>query len=138
MLVRKLKAAAVAAAAFASVAVVATPAQAVSYCSYGGGVYLCEYSPTAYTLPDKRIQEFVVGSDRAVWTRWTDSSGKWSKWISMGGQAYSKVYVHDYDTTDPWSFRMFYYDQKTEYWGRNRDRNGNWSGWTFYETPINR
>ncbi|MGW2672487.1 hypothetical protein ACWC5F_31115 [Streptomyces sp. NPDC001272] len=138
MLVRKLKAAAVAATAVASVAVMATPAQAgAAYCSHGGGVYLCEYSPTTRVLPDGTKQDFVVGTDRAVWTRWTDSDGDWSRWMSMGGKAYSKVYTYDYDTSDPWSFRMFYYDQQAEYWGRNRDHDGNWSGWIHYDTPLN-
>ncbi|MEU8775511.1 hypothetical protein [Streptomyces sp. NPDC048606] len=137
MSVRKIQAVAVAAAALASVAVVATPAEASSYCSRGGGVYFCEYGVTKHRLPDDTKQEFVIGTDRAVWTRWTDSDGDWSKWMSMGGRASSQAYVYDYDTSDPWSFRLFYYDEKAEYWGRNRDHDGNWSGWIRYDLPLN-
>ncbi|MCB5164952.1 hypothetical protein LG634_08935 [Streptomyces bambusae] len=136
MLVRKLKAAVIAATAVASVAVMATPAQATNYCSLGGGVYFCDYGVTSYPLPNGTTQEFVVGTDRAVWTRWTNTNGQWSRWMSMGGKAYSKVYVHDYETSDPWSFRAFYWDQIGEYWGSNRDHDGNWSKWTQYDTPL--
>ncbi|MER7760184.1 hypothetical protein [Streptomyces sp. NPDC097619] len=136
MLVGKFKAAVVAAAALASVAVVATPAQA-SYCSHGGGVYICEYGVTTYPLPNGTKQEFVVGSDRAVWTRWSDSDGVWSRWISMGGKTPGKIYVKDYETSDPWTFRVYYFDEKAEYWARNRDHDGNWSAWRRYDLPLN-
>ncbi|GLX19822.1 hypothetical protein Slala01_34660 [Streptomyces lavendulae subsp. lavendulae] len=136
MLVRKFNAAVIAAVAVASVAVVATPAEAGG-CSRGGRAYICEYEPTTHPLPDGRKQDFIVGTDRAVWTRWTDSDGDWSKWMSMGGRASSKAYVYDYDTSDPWSFRLFYYDEKAEYWGRNRDHDGNWSSWIRYDLPLN-
>ncbi|MDF6017037.1 hypothetical protein [Streptomyces sp. JH34] len=136
MLVRKLKAAVIVAAAVVSVSVVATPAEA-SNCSRGGGVYICEYGVSSYKLPDGTKQEFVVGTDRAVWTRWTDSDGDWSGWMSMGGNAWSTVRAYDYETSDPWTFRVFYYDQTAEYWGRNRDHDGNWSSWTRYDLPLN-
>ncbi|GAA0296939.1 hypothetical protein GCM10010302_39500 [Streptomyces polychromogenes] len=136
MLVRKLKAAVIAAAAVASVAVVATPAEA-SNCSRGGGVYLCEYGVTSYKLPNGTKQEFVVGTDRAVWTRWTDSDGDWTRWMSMGGRASSTARAYDYDGGDGWTFRVFYYDETGEYWGRNRDHDGNWSPWIHYDLPLN-
>ncbi|MEV7544088.1 hypothetical protein [Streptomyces sp. NPDC089915] len=136
MLVRKFKAAVIAAAALASVAAVATPAEA-SNCSRGGGVYICEYGVTSYKLPNGTKQEFIVGTDRAVWTRWTDSDGDWTGWSSMGGRASSTARAYDYDTSDPWTFRVFYYDERGEYWGRNRDHDGNWSGWTHYDLPLN-
>ncbi|MEV6956258.1 hypothetical protein [Streptomyces sp. NPDC051183] len=136
MLVQKLKAAVIAATAVASVAAVATPAEAGS-CSRGGRAYICDYGVTSYLLPNSTKQEFVVGTDRAVWTRWTDSDGDWSGWESMGGKAWSTARAYDYDTSDPWTFRVFYYNDKGEYWGRNRDRSGTWSPWTRYELPIN-
>ncbi|MEU0847001.1 hypothetical protein ABZ387_03425 [Streptomyces flaveolus] len=136
MLIHKFKTAVIAAAAVASVAVVATPAEA-SNCSRGGGVYICEYGVTNYKLPNGTKQEFVVGTDRAVWTRWTDSDGDWSGWMSMGGRAWSTARAYDYDTSDPWTFRVFYYDETGEYWGRNRDHDGNWSTWTRYDLPLN-
>lgn len=139
MLIRKLKAAAIAATAVASVAVVATPAEA-SNCSRGGGVYICEYGVTSYTLPDGRKQEFVIGTDSAVWTRYnTNFSGQWSGWLSMGAggrEVSTRTYVYDYDTSDPWTFRVFYYDNLGDMWGRNRDHDGNWSPWTRYSVPL--
>jgi hypothetical protein len=28
---------------------------------------------------------FVTGTDWALWTRWSNTSGGWSSWVSMGG-----------------------------------------------------
>lgn len=136
MRTKRCKAAVLALVAVAGLAVAATPAQASS-CKRGGGVYLCEYGVTSYKLPNGTKQEFVVGTDRAVWTRWTDSDGDWSGWMSMGGRAWSPARAYDYETSDPWSFRVFYYDETGEYWGRNRDHDGNWSSWIRYELPLN-
>ncbi|GAA2338442.1 hypothetical protein OKJ48_09860 [Streptomyces kunmingensis] len=145
MLFKRLKAATIAAAAVASVAVVATPAEA-SNCSRGGGVYICEHGVTTYKLPNERKQEFVVGTDSAVWTRYqTNSSGKWSGWQSMGvggepvgGPVRALDYeVYGNEPSDPWTFRVYYFTPSGDYWGRNRDHDGNWSPWHEYELPLN-
>ncbi|MET9295528.1 hypothetical protein [Streptomyces sp. NPDC003077] len=135
---KKIKAAVIAASALAGVAVAAPTAQA-GECSKGGRTYICEYGVTKYQLPDGRKQQFVVAPDRSVWTRWIKpgTSDDWSKWISMGGRASTKAYVYDYDTSDPWSFTLFYYDEHAEIWGRDRDHDGNWTDWTHRNTPIN-
>ncbi|MBW5481229.1 hypothetical protein [Streptomyces bambusae] len=128
----KIKAALLAAAAVAGLAVTATPAQALSYCNAGGGgVYICEYGITSYSFPDGTKQQFVIGADTAVWTRWTNTSGTWSKWLSMGGKSTSKVSIHDgvRPDTDPWTFAVLYYAADGYARENYRDHNGNWSGW---------
>ncbi|MBW4528602.1 MAG: hypothetical protein KME18_26110 [Phormidium tanganyikae FI6-MK23] len=29
---------------------------------------------------------FVIGEDGAVWHRWTDATGTWGSWASLGGK----------------------------------------------------
>ncbi|GGV74898.1 hypothetical protein GCM10015535_04430 [Streptomyces gelaticus] len=89
---RKLKAAVVATAAVAGVAVAAAPARA-SVCEVGGGSIICEYGVSVYTFANGTRQEFAIGTDRAVWTRWNDTAGKWTAWSSLGGVATSRVTV---------------------------------------------
>jgi hypothetical protein len=40
-----------------------------------------------WQFPNSMIQIFVIGTNGAVWTRWTLESGGWSGWTSMGGVA---------------------------------------------------
>ncbi|MER5888274.1 hypothetical protein ABT160_31005 [Streptomyces sp. NPDC001941] len=71
------------------------PARAASTCrADGAGVYVCAYGITEHKRPYGEKEQFVVGADYAVWTRWT-SGGTWSSWKSLGGVARSKVDVGD-------------------------------------------
>ncbi|CAM5328368.1 hypothetical protein SALBM135S_02636 [Streptomyces alboniger] len=93
---KRVKAAIVAAAVVAGLAVAVTPAQASTCATEGGGVYICEYGITNHQLLRGEKEQFVVGSDYAVWTRWT-TGGKWSGWVSLGGNVRSNVEaVHAY------------------------------------------
>ncbi|MFI0976062.1 hypothetical protein ACH4SP_03425 [Streptomyces sp. NPDC021093] len=81
---KKFKAAVVAIVTMAGLAVAATPAQAADTCSAGGGgKYICDYGVTKHSLPNGEKEQFLVGLDYAVWTRWTVNQ-KWTSWVSMG------------------------------------------------------
>ncbi|MFE6780290.1 hypothetical protein [Streptomyces sp. NPDC057702] len=89
MKLKRTKAALVAAAAVAGLAVAAAPAQADVCDVGGGGKVICEYAISQYTFKNGVKQEFAIGTDYAVWTRWTNTSGKWNSWSSLGGVARS-------------------------------------------------
>ncbi|WP_260610803.1 hypothetical protein [Streptomyces sp. WAC06614] len=125
-----IKAVLLTAAAVAGLALTTTPAQAAN-CSLGGGVYICEYGVTTQNLPNGTTQQFVVGTDSAVWTRWTSTSGSWSGWQSMGGRAASKIYIHDgrFPDGDPWTFWVLYHGSDGYAHENGRKHDGNWTGW---------
>ncbi|WP_404867404.1 hypothetical protein ACI1MP_01125 [Kitasatospora griseola] len=135
MSIRKLKAVVVAAAVAAGVAVSSAPAQA-SVCSSAGREYICEYKVATYNLPNNTKQNFVVGADYAVWTRWTDTNNVWGPWISMGGNVRSSVSFLT-PTSDPWNFLIIAMGTDNNTWGRERDHNGNWSAWFKPSLPFN-
>lgn len=37
------------------------------------------------TTIDNRLASFAVGADGALWHQWTDTTGSWSNWVSLGG-----------------------------------------------------
>ncbi|QKW52136.1 hypothetical protein [Streptomyces buecherae] len=92
MKLRRTKAVLVTAAAVAGLAMAASPARA-DVCNVGGGRVICEYGVSQYTFGNGVKQEFAIGTDYAVWTRWTNTSGKWNSWSSMGGAARSGVEI---------------------------------------------
>ncbi|MFC0601222.1 hypothetical protein [Streptomyces palmae] len=127
---KKIKAAVLAATVVAGLAVAVTPAQA-SECKRGGGIYLCEYGVTAQALPDGTTQEFIVGTDRAVWTRTSRTDGSWGGWWSLGGVVISKPRVYDWDI-DPWAFTLIVTGTDNRPWYNYRNHDGNWTGWMPY------
>ncbi|WP_369215587.1 hypothetical protein [Streptomyces flavofungini] len=88
----RIKAAIVAAAAVAGLAVATAPAQASECKAEGGGRYICEYGVSEHQLPDGWREQFIIGTNYAVFTR-AGVNGKWSKWQSLGGVARSQVYI---------------------------------------------
>ncbi|MEU9045962.1 MULTISPECIES: hypothetical protein [unclassified Kitasatospora] len=98
-----------------------------------GGNYLCgdEYGAgtATYYFRDGRQEVFVIGTDHAVWTRWTvDKSGKKSGWLSLGGVLAGPVGILATDM----GFGNFEVGAKGtdgRIWSRVRDTNGNWTGW---------
>ncbi|MDW4918591.1 hypothetical protein [Streptomyces californicus] len=81
---KRIKAAVVAVTAIAGLAVSITPVQAADTCTAGGnGKYICKYGVTKHDLPNGEDEQFLVGTDYAVWWRIT-TNGSWSKWTSMG------------------------------------------------------
>ncbi|MBB5940347.1 hypothetical protein [Streptomyces zagrosensis] len=105
----------------------AAPAQA-DVCNVGGGRIICEYGVAKYTFDHGVKQEFAIGTDYAVWTRYTDKSGRWNAWSSMGGVARSGVQIcplpHD-------TFYIAVTGTDGQQWERIRYSypEGNWSEW---------
>lgn len=48
-----------------------------------GGTFYCD-SPSYEPMPNGYVETFVIGTNHAVWTRWSSSSGL-SSWKSLGG-----------------------------------------------------
>ena len=129
-------------AAPASAASAATPDAAVvgagntvqsgSWCTYTswGGTYYCG-SQSWYGINGQLFQVFVIGTNNAVWTRWSNTSGV-SGWVSLGGaceQAADSTSVGT--TSDPWSFSVACKNRNNGiYYFRTRSDNGSWSAWT--------
>lgn len=133
---KRFKAALVAAAVVAGVAVSATPAQALSHCNVGGGgVIICEYGVSTYTFSNGTKQEFAIGTDLAVWTRWTNTSGNWTSWISMGGEWRSGVGIRTQQVS-PYLFAIVLKGTDGWLWANWRDHNGNWTGWDHLPDPT--
>ncbi|MFJ8161253.1 hypothetical protein ACIRBY_09990 [Streptomyces sp. NPDC096136] len=81
---KKIKAAVVAVATIAGMAVAVAPAQAAASCNAGGGgLYICDYGVKDHALPGGEKEQFLVGTDYAVWTRWTINK-QWTGWVSLG------------------------------------------------------
>ncbi|MFC8271188.1 hypothetical protein ACFUJR_01315 [Streptomyces sp. NPDC057271] len=129
---KRFKAAVLAAAVVAGIGLAATPAEA-STCKHGGIQYRCEYHRTTQSFGDGTQQVFVIGLDDAVWTRWSYANGSWSRWQSMGGVARSQVSIPR-SSADGWEFEMAVKGTDGKWWGRSRDRGGNWTGW--YRLPV--
>jgi hypothetical protein len=109
----------------------AAPAQAASApapCQVSGlgGTYICEYGESWQTYPNGQRQVFVVGTDRAVWTRYNSAEGNWSGWQSMGGQVSSQVWIEGNKT---WSPMISVKGMDGNYWSRQRMSNGGWTSW---------
>ncbi|WP_330456116.1 hypothetical protein OIB37_04070 [Streptomyces sp. NBC_00820] len=133
---KRIKAALLTAAVVAGVAVTAaTPAQALSYCNVGGGTVICEYGVTRTTLPDGTLQEFAIGTDKAVWTRWTTSSGGWTSWQSMGGEWRSGVTIRT-QQVGSYLFAIVLKGTDDWLWWDLRDSQGNWTGWSHVPDPT--
>ncbi|MGW6863572.1 hypothetical protein [Streptomyces sp. NPDC054901] len=125
---KKIKAAILAFAAVAGLAVAAAPAQAAP-CSTGGAQYICEYGVTNHALPGDQREQFLVGTDYAVWTRWT-TNGKWSGWYSLGGTVWSKISIREQTDIGPHAIWIYAKGSNTQTWGLLRTAPGaNWSAW---------
>ncbi|GAA2820254.1 hypothetical protein [Streptomyces showdoensis] len=133
----KLKAGILTLAAVAGLGVaVPSTAQAANGCKTGGHAYMCEFGVTTKVLPDGTKQVFLVdAADRSVWTRWTDSDGDWSRWVSMGGVAMSAVQTTVWDNSRPWEFSIHVIGRDGYGWFRERGADGSWSDWARNRDP---
>lgn len=125
---RSALAAVAALAAFAGVGVAAAPAQAASYCTTKGQKYFCDYKITTTKFPNGTKEEFVVGSDHAVWTNWTRTDGSWNGWVSMGGWVQSHIEI-SYLQNNPLAFTIAAIGGDDNYWFRMRYPDGSWTNW---------
>ncbi|MER5355958.1 hypothetical protein ABT093_37270 [Kitasatospora sp. NPDC002551] len=134
---KKIKTA-VAAAVLAGVAVTATPAVASAepmHCvsPTWGGEYLCggEYGQpgiTEYAYRDGRRQAFVIGTDHAVWTRSSSTSGKKGSWTSLGGYLIGGVGITASDMGNG-RFEIAARGTDGNLWARRHAENGSWTAW---------
>lgn len=125
----KLKAAVAAAGiALGAVGVAAAPAQADSTCRLMGLAYDCSYTVTIQNLPNGTHQDFVVGTDHAVWTNWTLPDGTWYGWESMGGTAESGISISGV-SDGGWVFSIVVTGTDGNFWHRTRSAGGTWSSW---------
>lgn len=144
----KIKAAVAAAAVLAGIGLSAAPASAgdigdtPAHCSNKqfGGTFLCggDYGEggTYFGFRDGTSEIFVIGTDHAVWTRWTTgSSGKLSSWTSMGGYFTSKVEITRQTVGGAFTITARGSDYN-HMWSRDRGQNGNWNAWHIDGPPI--
>jgi hypothetical protein len=84
-------------------------------------------------FPNGSVEVFVVGSNKALWTRWTtgtNSSGGWSNWASLGGQCpcgYAPGLLKSGEGT--WHPTVIMIGSDYNGWYRSRSNSGGWSGW---------
>lgn len=94
-----------------------------------GGEYYCggPYGPGlfAITFPNGVQQVFVIGTDHAVWTRWTNSSGNWVGWTSMYGKCFGWVGVWG----SGYSPILGVIGSDGNTWVSERSTDGSWSKW---------
>ncbi|MFE9429135.1 hypothetical protein ACFYNO_40025 [Kitasatospora sp. NPDC006697] len=132
---KQLKAVLVTAAVAAGIAAAgAAPARAADTCRLGSGTYLCQYGVATTTFPEGTKEQFVIGTDSAVWTRWTNTSGTWSGFLSMGGVATSGVTISQ-SSVDGWNIAITVRSTDGYLWDRVRDHNGNWTAWDHIPDP---
>ncbi|WP_406111667.1 hypothetical protein [Kitasatospora purpeofusca] len=143
----KIKAAVAAVAALAGIGLSAAPASAgdiniPARCSdkQFGGSFLCggdfRDGVTYFGFQDGNSEIFVIGTDNAVWTRWTSGgSHKLSSWTSLGGYFTSKVVI----TRQTLGGAFTITSRGSDYnhmWSRDRSQNGNWNNWYVDGPPI--
>ncbi|MEV8093719.1 hypothetical protein [Kitasatospora sp. NPDC085879] len=122
-----------AAAALATAGLVSAPAPAlaadraapgVSTCTdeFFGGTFYCggeyENGKPLFEFGNGTREIFVIGTDRAAWTRWTNPGGGLSRWTTLDG----------YSTTRPTLVRQGR-DDVGMHWQRDRNAAGRWSAW---------
>ena len=132
-----------ASAATASPATHAAPAVTTGFCHDPvlGGTFYCDTSSgyasgeARWQFPNHTWQLFVIGTNGAVWTRWTNTSGDWSSWTSMGGVAigwpplfYSGGSFHQ-SGGGSYTPDLTVLGADNGVWHRQRSASGNWSPW---------
>ncbi|WP_369207980.1 hypothetical protein [Streptomyces sp. PU-14G] len=105
-------------------------ASLAGWCRYSnwGGKFYCG-SDMRYKLPNGHWQVFVIGTDRAAWTRWQSGSGL-SKWTSLGGKCYKPGHGSiDMAWSNGWNFAITCIGGDGKRWYKQRYSSGKWSGW---------
>ncbi|MEV4339801.1 hypothetical protein [Streptomyces sp. NPDC049590] len=110
-------------------AAAATPAQAATYCTDKGAKYFCEYGVSTTQFANGTKEEFVVGTDHAVWTNWTYPDGSWNGWISMGGWVQSPIDADPQQETSDSLIFISAIGSDGNTWFRARFGDGTWSSW---------
>ncbi|MEU0248341.1 hypothetical protein ABZ192_29255 [Streptomyces sp. NPDC006235] len=94
--------------------------------NWGGNIH-GQYGCTEYDLPNGEQQVFGIGTDGAIWTRWSRTNGTLSSWTSMGGQGRSTVVAEGWG----WAITLKVRGTDGNWWYNNRSGtpSGGWSGW---------
>ncbi|MEX2984264.1 hypothetical protein [Streptomyces sp. C36] len=137
---KRFKAAVVAIATMAGLAVAGAPAQAADTCTAGGGgKYICDYGVKEHALPSGEKEQFLVGLDYAVWTRWTVGK-QWTGWVSMGmpdpfGSARAASGVNVKDEQSQGKLRTIIYLQNSNGATVAKTRDGLGTTWWAWDFP---
>ncbi|MER5966230.1 hypothetical protein [Streptomyces sp. NPDC002057] len=133
---KKLQAALLAVTTVAGLAVSAAPAQA-STCYGNGGAYICEYGVSRTTLADGTAQEYVVGTDNAVWANRARPDGTWKGWVSLGGWVKSRIEATPRQESPHDSISISATGMDGKVWFRVGRTDGSWGTWQMncYDRP---
>ncbi|MFJ8545046.1 hypothetical protein ACIRFH_24030 [Streptomyces sp. NPDC093586] len=138
---KRFRTALVGIAVMAGLGVGVAPARAADTCTAGGGgKYICDYGVTDHALPGGGKEQFLVGLDYAVWTRWTVDK-RWTGWVSLGkpdpledsARAASEIGVRDRQSQNNFQTDIYLHNSNGAFVGRTRPALG--SGWTPWEFP---
>ncbi|MFI9588669.1 hypothetical protein ACIHCQ_44470 [Streptomyces sp. NPDC052236] len=95
-----------------------------------GGSFYCLGAPidAVYWLkPDGYLQVFVLGTNRAVYSRWATASGVSSWYGGLGGSC-KPEYGFD-STASGWSITIACVGDDGRWWHNTRSTSGSWSNW---------
>ncbi len=112
-------------------------AATVNWCSDPnlGGQFVCfnkdyKNGEVWQHYPNGTEQVFVSGLDHALWTKWDNTNGTWSRWISMGGKiAWDTTPGLFADLEHTWIPVVIVYGTNYTTWCRGRNRAGAWWAW---------
>jgi hypothetical protein len=102
--------------------------------SYGGD-WFCAYGHHSFTFDNGTNQFFVIGPDFAVWTRWRNSSNKYSAWTSLGGTIRSSYSSSDFKlVTCKNTVAVTVVGTDNHWYIDSRKSSGSWNGWVLGST----
>jgi hypothetical protein len=108
------------------------------WCTYTswGGTYYCG-SQSWISISGQLFQVFVIGTNNAVFTRWSNTSGV-SGWVSLGGICAPGPYsTQEFPaSSNAWNFGTECIGANGHYYDRIRSTNGSWSNWQEIPGPI--
>ncbi|MEU9255409.1 hypothetical protein AB0D66_26580 [Streptomyces sp. NPDC048270] len=133
--VKRIKVLGIASAVLAGLAVSSAPAQARNCEAPSGGLYDCDYGITLRGLGSTEYEEFVVGADKAVWTRHS-AEGHWGGWTSLGGAATSEVFVEADGNSNEYRTTLIVLGTDGKPWAKVRPGMGQgWTDWARAPRP---
>lgn len=99
---------------------------------------MCQFGVAKTKLADGTTQEFVVGTDHAVWTNWSRGDGSWHGWESLGGWVNSAITVDAQQRDSNSNIIMGGTGRDGYFWMRVRYSDGSWSHWfSCFVNPTN-
>jgi hypothetical protein len=103
-----------------------------------GGTYLCggayERGKEVFYFSNGTEEIFVIGTDHALWTRWSLPGGELSNWTSLGGRTYRTLEKLFPYSCKPDAITIAIVDHQHRRWARDRSPAGRWSDWHLQPT----